>query len=289
MNATCSHHESPVRDAARMASRVVRVLQNERVEGGCHRVLAEVEGSWPGSGPGQFAMLSMDHPRFPILPRPFSLLGWQRDGDRDLLEWMIMPVGIGTGLLCSMQPGERFNAVGPLGRRMDDELPDGPLLCVAGGYGVAPFIFLADQWRRAGDPRADDLTVIFGARTAERLSLHGRLAASCPRVELCTDDGTRGHRGRVDGRLAQLLAERRPALVLTCGPERMMEAVGAACRAAGVPVRASLETVMGCGYAVCNGCAVAVADGRQADGYTYELACREGTVFDETRLQWHPL
>jgi dihydroorotate dehydrogenase electron transfer subunit len=289
MNATTPDVPAPPRHAARMASREVRVLENVRVEGGCHRVLAEVDGEWPESGPGQFAMLSMDHPRFPILPRPFSLLGWRRDGARHLLEWMIMPVGIATALLCSVQPGERFHAVGPLGRRMDDDLPEGPLLCVAGGYGVAPFIFLADQWRRQGDRRADDLTVIFGARTAERLSLHGRLEASCPRVELCTDDGSAGWRGRVDGRLAELLARQRPALVLTCGPERMMEAVGATCRAAGVPARASLETVMGCGYAVCNGCAVAVKDGRQPDGYTYELACREGTVFDESRLQWHPL
>jgi dihydroorotate dehydrogenase electron transfer subunit len=288
MTATCT---PPGSNAAtvRMASRSARVLENERIEGGCHRLLAEVEGSWPDTGPGQFAMLSTDHPQFPLLPRPFSLLGWRREGARDLLEWMIMPVGVGTGLLCSLRPGEPLHAVGPLGRRMDVELPAGPIVAVAGGYGVAPFLFLAEQWRRAGDPRAAALTVVFGARTAERLSLAARLAASCGRVELCTDDGSRGYRGRVDGRLRELLAERRPALVLTCGPERMMEAVGAVCREAGVPGRASLETVMGCGYAVCNGCAVAVDDPRQADGYTYELACREGTVFDETRLHWHPL
>jgi dihydroorotate dehydrogenase electron transfer subunit len=287
MAATSTHNGSAA--TPRMASRSVRVLENERVEGGCHRLLAEVLGTWPESGPGQFAMLSTDHPRFPLLPRPFSLLGWRREGGTDLLEWMIMPVGVATGLLCSLRPGENLNAVGPLGKRMDVDLPAGPLMCVAGGYGVAPFIFLADQWRRAGHPRAADLTVIFGARTAERLSLAGRLAASCPRVELCTDDGSRGFHGRVDARLVQLVAERKPGLVLTCGPEKMMEAVGATCRAAGVPARASLETVMGCGYAVCNGCAVAVDDPRQPDGYTYELACREGTVFDESRLHWHPL
>jgi len=93
----------------------------------------------------------------------------------------------------------------------------------------------------------------------------------------------------VDGRLEELLGEATPAMVLTCGPEAMMEAVGDVARAAGVPCRASLETVMGCGYAVCNGCAVAVDDGSQADGYTYELACREGTLFDEGRLHWNLL
>jgi hypothetical protein len=33
--------------------------------------------------------------------------------------------------------------------------------------------------------------------------------------------------------------------------------------------------------------AVAVADAGQPDGYTYNLACREGTVFDASRLHWH--
>ncbi len=283
----------------RMASRLLTVLGNERVEGGCHHLRAEARGSWPDSGPGQFAMLSLDHPNFPILPRPFSLLGWRRDGARELLEWMVMPVGVATALLCSLRPGDALQAVGPLGRRLDADLPAGPLVCVAGGYGVAPFIFLLDQWRASGDPRLADTTVIFGARTAERLSMAGRLSGSesgagaggraGARVELCTDDGSRGFRGRVDARLAQLLRERPPAMVLTCGPEAMMEAVGGACRAAGVPARASLETVMGCGYAVCNGCAVAVDDSRQPDGYTYELACREGTVFDTARLHWELL
>jgi len=277
----------------RMVSRAARVIRNERVEGGCHHLVAVTEG-WPDTGPGQFAMLSTAHPQFPILPRPFSLLGWERKGTEDHLEWMIMPVGVGTAILCSLRPGEALDAVGPLGRRMDEGLPDGELVCVGGGYGIAPFIFLLDAWRRAGDPRASRTTVLFGARTAERLSLHGRLPGGGATVELCTDDGSRGFHGRLDARLDALLAERAragrpPALVLTCGPERMMEAVGAVAKRHTVPARASLETVMGCGYAVCNGCAVRVQDARQPDGYTYELACREGTVFDEARLLWHPI
>ena len=288
MNATCPDAEdAEAICATRMRSAEARVLSNERVRGGCHRIVAAVEGGWPDTGPGQFTMLSVEHPRFPILPRPFSLLGWQRHPAHDELEWLLMPVGVGTGLLCSLRPGEALGVVGPLGGRMDLELPEGPLVCVAGGYGVAPFLFLLDAWNRAGDPRVRRTTVVFGARTAERLSLAERLSATGAAVELCTDDGTRGFHGRVDARLSRLLAEQPAAMVLTCGPEPMMEAVGTVCAQAKVPARASLETVMGCGYAVCNGCAVAVADGGQPDGYTYNLACREGTVFDTTRLRWH--
>lgn len=292
MTATCT--ESPVSRGPRMASRSARVLSNRRVAGGCHHVVAQVDGVWPESGPGQFTMLAVDHPLFPILPRPFSLLGCERADDGARLEWMIMPVGRGTALLCGRQPGESLEVVGPLGNRLDAELPAGDVVCVAGGYGVAPFIFLLDAWRRAGDARAARTTVVFGARTAERLTLLERLPGGGATVEPCTEDGSAGFRGRVDARLDALLAERAragraPGVVLTCGPERMMEAVGGVARRHGVPARASLETVMGCGYAVCNGCAVAVKDPSQPDGYTWELACREGTVFDESRLQWHPL
>jgi dihydroorotate dehydrogenase electron transfer subunit len=97
-----------------------------------------VPATWPDCGAGQFAMLSLDHPRFPILPRPFSLLGWQRRDGVDELEWMIMPVGVGTALLCSVQPGDALDVVGPLGRRMDAGLPEGRIVCVGGGYGIAP-------------------------------------------------------------------------------------------------------------------------------------------------------
>ena len=68
-----------------------------------------------------------------------------------------------------------------------------------------------------------------------------------------------------------------------------MEAVGAAaarpaCRRAPRSRRS---------WAAATRCATAapsrVEDARQPDGYTYELACREGTVFDEARLLWHPI
>jgi dihydroorotate dehydrogenase electron transfer subunit len=274
-----------------MASRLVRVVSNERIPGGCHVLAFEPEGDFPMVQAGQFAMLSTDDPNFPILPRPFSVLGATGEdggqGGATRLEFLIMPVGVGSGLLCSLPVGGRCQVVGPMGHALDEGLPQGPIVCVAGGYGVAPFLFLAEAWRRAGDKRLEQLTIVFGARSADKLSLADRLVATGATISFCTEDGGRGFTGRVDGRLRELLAESKPAAVLTCGPDRMMEAVGEVARAAGVPCRASLESVMGCGYAVCNGCAVGVGDPSDPEGYTYELACREGTIFDEARLQWN--
>ncbi len=284
MNATAA-------DSRTCVSRIAHVVANTPVSGGCHCIEARVEGEWPGARAGQFAMLSLDRPDFPLLPRPFSLLGSREVDGGHHVEFLIMPIGKGSGMLCALGVGEPLNVVGPLGGAMEQDLPAGPTVCVAGGYGVAPFVFLLEQWGREGESRAGSTTAVFGARTAERLSLGERLTAAAGATELCTDDGSIGFTGRVDAALAQVLsahAERGEpvGMVLTCGPEAMMEAVGKVCRAADVPCRASLETYMGCGYAVCNGCAVAVGDPSKPEGYTYELACREGTVFDEERLWW---
>lgn len=289
---TPTHDASP--PGARMASAAVRLVSNDPVRGGCHLLRFRVPAHVPEAEPGQFAMLSTRHPDFPLLPRPFSILGWERDDSGEQhAEFLIMPVGRGSRLLCSLAEGDEARLVGPLGHSMDAELPSDGVVAVAGGYGIAPFLFLVERWARRSDPRARDTLVIFGARSAERLSLAERLQAAGCRVQLCTDDGSARDgdaestfTGRVHDALRGHLADGGAKLVLSCGPEPMMEAVGATAQAAGVPARASLETVMGCGYAVCNGCAVAVACDSEADGHTYELACREGTVFDEDRLQW---
>jgi dihydroorotate dehydrogenase electron transfer subunit len=275
----------PPNSARSMASCVARVTANDREPGGCHIIELEPFGDFPAVSPGQFAMLSTDDPGFPILPRPFCLLGAR--GDPIRLEFMIMPVGKGSGMLCCLEVGASCQIVGPMGHGLDEGLPEGRIAAVAGGYGVAPFLFMAEHWQRTADARLADLTVIFGARAAERLSLAERLGQAGCQVDLCTDDGSLGSAGRVDTRLAQLLDEQPCSQVLTCGPDAMMKAVGAVSTRAGVPCRASLESVMGCGYAVCNGCAVGVGDPRDPEGYTYELACREGTIFSEDRLRWN--
>lgn len=275
--------------------RAARVLANERLDAGSHRLSLRMAGPAPDAGPGQFAMLSLDSLQFPLLPRPFSLLGWELLADGDVsVEFLIMPVGRVTASLCDLAVGQSLQLVGPLGGRMDagfgaSALPGalaGDLLCVAGGYGVAPFIFLCERLAAQQPDLLARTTVIYGARSAGKLQLSERLAQTGARVLLCTDDGSAGRAGRVDAALREALGKAHLPQVLTCGPDGMMEAVGRVCADAGVPARASLETVMGCGFAVCNGCAVAVDCATDAAGHTYELACREGTVFDTGRLLW---
>lgn len=273
----------------RVICRQAVVVASERLPAGSFRLAVRVDGDLPEALPGQFAMLSLDQPGFPILPRPFCLLGWRSDERGAEAEFLVMPVGKGSAMLCALRPGQELRLVVPLGQPLDVDPPVGAardLLCVGGGYGIAPFLFLAERLAQREPGRRAATTVIYGARRAAGLALHERLAASGVRLILATDDGSAGRRGRVDGVLADELATGRFGLVLTCGPEPMMEAVGAVAAAAGVCAQASLETVMGCGIAVCNGCAVAVEDDADGSGLGYELACREGTIFDTDRLLW---
>ena len=77
----------------------------------------------------------------------------------------------------------------------------------------------------------------------------------------------------------------KPAMVLTCGPWAMMDAVAQICIQAGVPSYASLESIMACGYGVCNGC-VARVKADTDEGFRYAKTCVEGTVMDCSKLIW---
>jgi dihydroorotate dehydrogenase electron transfer subunit len=156
------------------------------------------------------------------------------------------------------------------------------------------------------------VTLCYGVRTAEYFAAVDEFAALGVEVRLTTDDGSRGHHGRVTDVLKEVLTDAksedesrastqplnpksqtlnpaprtpRPApLVFCCGPEPMMEAVAEVCRVAGVACHVSLETPMACGVGICFTC---VAKVRQADGeWDYKRTCVEGPVFDAQRIVW---
>jgi NAD(P)H-flavin reductase len=96
----------------------------------------------------------------------------------------------------------------------------------------------------------------------------------CPEVRLASEDGHRGHQGYVTDLLAAMLAgdDAASAVVYSCGPPAMLEAVRALCAQQGVSSELALESPMACGYGACFGCAVPRSDG------TYMRLCVEGPV-----------
>jgi dihydroorotate dehydrogenase electron transfer subunit len=216
----------------------------------------------------------LDGPYPPFLPRPMSI-GSARDGRVGLL---VRVFGRGSRALAAMRPGDRALLLGPLGRPF--ELGSARrVACVAGGVGLAPFLFLP-AWARARRPDAH-VRLLYGERTGAAVFDPARIAEIAGlEPEVWTEDGTRGRRGLVTDGLDWTAHD----LVLACGPTPMLRAVQAAAARAGVPAQLSLEERMACGIGTCVGCVVAVQD---PDGDPhYERICVEGPVFPAERVRW---
>jgi dihydroorotate dehydrogenase electron transfer subunit len=208
------------------------VVAVERV--GPYSLLRVARGGLHPGSPGQFFMLAAPKR---VLPRPMSVCA-APPGE---LWFLIDPIGPGTRALCALEPGGTLSAFGPLGNgfRLNVERP----LLVGGGIGIAPLPYLSAA---LAQPPA-----VLGFRS----SWHAEAAALVPNAEVVVEP--------------TFVTEAMPSGfdVLACGPEPMLDAVGALCPGA----QLAWEAPMACGYGACYGCVVEV------DGELKRL-CVEGPV-----------
>jgi dihydroorotate dehydrogenase electron transfer subunit len=137
--------------------------------------------------------------------------------------------------------------------------------------------------------------LFYGARTADLLVERERFASEGCEVICATDDGSFGHHGFVTEALAA--AERKPDLILACGPSPMLRATAFVAGELGVPAQLSLEETFACGVGGCWGCVVPLdRASAQAPGFpgadsggsdvVYARICKEGPVFWAHELRW---
>jgi len=270
-------------DLSRAALEKGEVLVVERLGGGLLELVARLPHLAATATPGAFAQLRCGAGTTPLLRRPFSV-AWTQD---DTCGFVFEAVGAGTRLLSELQPGDPVDSLGPLGHGFT-LVDQGPVVCVSGGLGCAPFPLLINELRRRG---IDDIVVLNGARTAVRLYPAERFARpALPVVAEATDDGTRGHHGPVTELLATALRTR-PAAVYTCGPNLMIDAVMRTLAASGAELpavlEASLEAPMGCGFGTCLGCALPMLD--DDGGSVWKLCCTDGPVLAMRQVDWDGL
>jgi dihydroorotate dehydrogenase electron transfer subunit len=224
-----------------------------------------------GADPGQFVMIGkgLEDVAAPFLPRPFSIGG--RTGE-DRLGFLVREFGAGSRRIAAAAPGDDLLLLGPLGRPF--HLPDdGPVLCLAGGVGLAPFLFVGAEAHRTGR----SVRLVYGERTADRVfdpGLIRDLTGSEP--DLRTEDGSVGSLGLV---VNDLDLSDSPQL-LACGPQPMLQACARLAAESGLPLQVSVEEHMGCGIGTCQGCVVRSATGE------WIKSCTEGPVFDARELEW---
>lgn len=214
---------------------------------------------------GQFAILRV-HERGERIPLTLA------DGDVEAgtVTLIFQAVGKTTCELADLEVGASLqDLVGPLGQASEVE-SYGTVACVGGGVGIAVVWPVARAMAAAGNR----VVGIIGARSAEHLILEEEMAACCDRLELSTDDGSRGTHGFVSDVLQKLVQEGEAIdRVMAIGPVPMMRAIVNVTRSLEIPTAVSLNPIMVDGTGMCGACRVTV------DGRT-RFACVDGPDFD---------
>ncbi len=196
------------------------------------------------------------------------------------IELIVSAKGAGTKWLTAQQDGAVVDMIAPLGKPF--ALPREPVPCVlvAGGYGAAPMITLAEDLRARGC-RVD---VVLGAASESRLYGVLELKRLADSIHVTTDDGSSGTRGMVSDVLPEVMQRADTAVVYACGPMGMLRAVSEIAASTGAIAQCAVEESMACGVGVCMTCVLPVIGD---DGQTRMVrSCTEGPVFRGDRVRW---
>ena len=232
--------------------------------------------------PGHFVAVQVGGPDSSmLLRRAFAIYDVKERGVYGgTVEFVFAVHGRGTAWLASRRPQDKLDVVGPLGKPF--RLPAQPVnaTLVGGGYGSAPLLPLAQALRDRGC-RVD---FVLGAGSVDKLfgQLDARRIAAS--IEVTTDDGSMGRRGRVSDVLPAMLDRTGAEVVYACGPMPMLRAVTDIASERGIPAQVAVEESMACGIGVCMTCVLPVVGD---DGLTRMVrSCVEGPVFLGDRVRW---
>jgi dihydroorotate dehydrogenase electron transfer subunit len=238
---------------------------------GVHLIWLDYPTLAPPAQPGQFVMVRCGEGLEYQLRRPLSI----HQLDRKKLALLFNVVGKGTHWLSQCQAGDEIDLLGVLGNSYSVHPGSHNLLMVAGGIGIAPLIFLAQQVLNRGY----SVTLLLGAPTATQL--HPRhLLPSEVKLVTATEDGTGGKKGMITDLLPHFT--RGADQIFACGPLPMYQTMARMPELKNKPVQISLEVRMGCGLGICYGCTVKTKSGLRQ-------VCQDGPVFDLEDIIWEEL
>jgi len=221
--------------------------------------------------PGQFVVIRIDEKGERI---PLTVADWDRE--EGSITIIFMEVGTTTSRLALLNTGDSIlNFIGPLG------LPThidkyGTVVCVAGGFAVAPIKPIARGLKQAGNR----VISILGARNKELIFWEDELRQVSDRLIVTTDDGSYARKGVVTEPLKELLESgEKIDRVIAIGPSIMMKFCALTTKPFGVETIVSLNPIMVDGTGMCGCCRVSV-------GGQTKFACVDGPDFDGHQVDW---
>ncbi len=224
---------------------------------------------------GQFYMLHAIRSDV-LLGRPISIYHSEKKADGSVeLSFLILLKGKGTRELCSLEPGDKINLIGPCGNRFPMPADGGKskVLIIGGGIGVAPVAGFAETLPE----KSYDFYASFksGSYALENVK--------ADKLVITTDDGSVGVHGMLPAALTEeVLRAGGYSEVFACGPTPMLAYIQKICQAVGVKCWLSMEAHMACGVGVCLGCVIDTTEGKKR-------CCKEGPVFDGDILIFKPV
>lgn len=251
-----------------------KVLSNSEIRPGYFLMSIKCPPVAKAARPGQFLTIRCSDSTEPLLRRPFGFHRVEGDSFRILYEVL----GKGTRKLSSAKAGDALDILGPLGNGFT--IPGGKkdAVIIAGGIGVAPLAFLAEELLK---DKKKGVSVIIGARGKRSLLCREHFKGLGIKTLVATDDGSCGSKCFATDLLEKLIKGGRPSemVVYACGPSPMLKAAAGAAKKRGIEAYGSFEEYIACGVGACLGCAIRTKSG-------YKLICKDGPVFKLEEMIW---
>lgn len=209
--------------------------------------------------PGQFVSIHLGENH--QLRRPFSIAG-VKEGQVRLV---IKKTGRVTKAMSRLSPGDLVSIMGPCGNSFDFGEKK-KILCVAGGVGIAPLLFLIEK-----EVAKRDFYLIFGVKSVDDAWFED-IFTSLKGFLLTTEDGSSYYPGRAVDYLLSTDQFFKAEAMVAVGPLGMLEAYATALRYTEAEGFVSLEAYMGCSLGACNSCLVKTSSG-------WKKVCQDGPVF----------
>ncbi len=233
---------------------------------------------------------------YALISRPISVCNVYHKQHSTEISIIYKTVGIWTSKLAKSQQGDKLKIVGPLGGSVFPILSSYDIcVLVAGGVGLPPLLFLAEELSRCGNFKK--IYLLVGSASREELPLpytddmkkiREFAVLSSPNVELiiATDDGSEGEQGFVTDLAEQILSQHKgeKSIFYSCGPKIMMKKVSELSAKNSSPCYVSLEERMACGVGACQSCVINIKSDNSQNKYA--LCCSEGPVFSADIIDW---